>query len=254
MSDQSANQQSRKLSLKSPERFVAFLDSLSKISESAIVQLDREKTSSLVASTDNTLILHAEYAAGTDFFSTLNIPDVKKLTNVLKTVGFDDEIDLTVNSNNLEYKGNGVKFKYHLFDEGFLSKPGLNIEKINAFEFDMGFKVDTNILNQIFKGAVFASETNKLYFYTEENRGEDNFRLMAELTDRARHNTDNFTMCIGLVKTELEPIPVNFDNIRLLNNISGEFVVRINKEYGVVLFEQVAEDIKLKYIVSSLTQ
>jgi hypothetical protein len=158
-----SNQQERKLSLKSPEKFVAFLDSLSKISESAIVQLDSDKTSSLVASTDNTLILHAEYAAGTDFNTTLNIPDVKKLTNVLKTVGFEDEIDLKVNSNNLEYKGNGVKFKYHLFDEGFLSKPGLNIDKINAFEFDMDFKVDANILNQIFKGAVFASETNKLY-------------------------------------------------------------------------------------------
>ena len=62
-----SNQQERKLSLKSPEKFVQFLDSLSKISESAIVQLDREKTSRLVASTDNTLILHAEYAVGTDF-------------------------------------------------------------------------------------------------------------------------------------------------------------------------------------------
>lgn len=254
MSDQSVKQQSRKLNLQSPENFVRFLDSLSKISESAIVQVDREKVSSLVASTDNTLILHAEYNTGADFFSTLNIPDVKKLTNVLNTVGFDDEIDLTVNTNNLEYKGNGVKFKYHLFDEGFLSKPGLNIEKINAFKFDMGFMIDSNILKQIFKGSVFASETNKLYFYTEENRGEDNFRLMAELTDRARHNTDNFTMCIGLVKEELEPIPVNFDNIRLLNNLSGQFIVRVNKEYGVVVFEQDAGDIKLKYIVSSLTQ
>ena len=253
MSDLNATQP-RKLHLSSPDKFVGFLDSLSKISESAIVTVDREKTSSLVASTDNTLILYAEYNAGADFYSTLNIPDVKKLTNVLKTVGFDDEIDLTVNSNNLEYKGNGVKFKYHLFDEGFLSKPGLNLEKIQAFKFDMGFIIDTNILNQIFKGAVFASETNKLYFYTEENRGEDNFRLMAELTDRARHNTDNFTMCIGLVDQELDPIPVNFDNIRLLNNISGQFTVRVNKEYGVLVFEQDADDIKLKYIVSSLTQ
>ena len=77
---------------------------------------------------------------------------------------------------------------------------------------------------------------------------------MAELTDRSRHNTDNFTMCIGQVEQELAPIPINFDNVRLLNNISGEFTVSINKEFGVVVFDQVAEDIKLKYIVSSLTQ
>lgn len=249
MSNQSHNQ----LSLQSPSDFVAYLDSLSKISESAIITVDREKISSLVASTDNTLILHAEYGVESEFFTTLNVPDVKKLTRVLDTIDAE-VIDLKINSNNIEYKGNGVKFKYHLFDEGFLSKPGLNIDKINAFTFDMGFKVDKNILNQIFKGSVFASETNKIYFYTEENEGGEGFRLMAELTDRARHNTDNFTLCIGLVKDELDPIPVNFDNVRLLNNISGEFTVRINKEYGVVLFEQAAGDIKLKYIISSLTQ
>jgi hypothetical protein len=39
----------------------------------------------------------------------------------------------------------------------------------------------------MFKGSTFASETNKIYFYTE------NGQLMAELTDRSRHNTDNFT-------------------------------------------------------------
>jgi hypothetical protein len=249
MSDQNVKQ----LKLKSPIDFVAYLDSLSKISESAIVTVDREKMSSLVASTDNTLILCAEYGVASSFYSTLNIPDVKKLTRVLDTIS-DEEINLIINSNNIAYKGNGVKFKYHLFDDGFLTKPGLNIEKINAFTFDMSFKVDKNILNQIFKGSVFASETNKVYFYTEEKRVGEGYRLMAELTDRARHNTDNFTMCIGNVEEELAPIPINFDNVRLLNNISGEFTVSINKEYGVVVFDQVAENIKLKYIVSSLTQ
>ena len=249
MSDQNVKQ----LKLESPNDFVAYLDSLSKISESAIVSVDSEKITSLVASTDNTLILHAEYNVESGINTTLNIPDIKKLTRVLDTIS-DDEIDLIVNSNNIAYKGNGVKFKYHLFDDGFLSNPGLNIDKINAFKYDMGFKIDKNILNQIFKGSVFASETNKLYFYTEENRVDDGFRLMAELTDRSRHNTDNFTLCIGIVKDELAPIPVNFDNIRLLNNISGEFTVAINKEYGVFVFKQDAGDIKLKYIVSSLTQ
>lgn len=249
MSDQNVKQ----LKLKSPTDFVAYLDSLSKISESAIVTVEREKMSSLVASTDNTLILCSEYNAPSSFYSTLNIPDVKKLTRVIDTIS-DEEIDLIINSNNIEYKGNGVKFKYHLFDDGFLAKPGLNIDKINSFQYDMSFKLDKNILNQIFKGSVFASETNKVYFYTEENRVEEGYRLMAELTDRSRHNTDNFTLCIGHVDEVLAPIPINFDNIRLLNNISGVFTVRINKEYGVVVFDQESNDIKLKYIVSSLTQ
>ena len=73
MSDQNVNQ----LKLKSPIDFVAYLDSLSKISESAIITVDRDKMSSLVASTDNTLILCAEYKVASSFYSALNIPDVK---------------------------------------------------------------------------------------------------------------------------------------------------------------------------------
>ena len=60
---------------------------------------------------------------------------------------------------------------------------------------------------------------------------------MAELTDRARHNTDNFTLCLGAADFTLEPTPVNFDNIRLLSIINNNFTVKINTEYGVVVFE-----------------
>lgn len=107
-----SNQQERKLSLKSPEKFVAFLDSLSKISESAIITVDREKVSSLVSSPDSTLILHAQVNMESGFYDTLNIPDVKKLTRIIDTVGGTD-LSLSINSNNIEYKGNGLKFKYH---------------------------------------------------------------------------------------------------------------------------------------------
>ncbi len=114
MSDQNVNQ----LNLKSPSEFLKFLDSLSKISESAIITVDREKVSSLVSSPDSTLILHAQVSMESGFYDTLNIPDVKKLTRIIDTVGGTD-LSLSINSNNIEYKGNGLKFKYHLFDEGF---------------------------------------------------------------------------------------------------------------------------------------
>ena len=75
MSDQNVKQ----LNLKSPSEFLKFLDSLSKISESAIITVDREKVTSLVSSPDSTLILHAQVNMEYDFYDTLNIPDVKKL-------------------------------------------------------------------------------------------------------------------------------------------------------------------------------
>ena len=77
---------------------------------------------------------------------------------------------------------------------------------------------------------------------------------MAELTDRARHNTDNFSLCLGNSTFALNPLPINFDNIRLLSIIDNEFMVKINTEYGVVIFEIEANNIKLKYIISALTQ
>ena len=112
----------------------------------------------------------------------------------------------------------------------------------------MQFKLTRTMLQRLFKGSTFASETNKIYFYTE------NGNLMAELTDRSRHNTDNFTIGLDEVDFTLDPIPVNLDNIRLLSSINDEFEVKINTEYGVVIFDIQDKDIKLKYIISALTQ
>ena len=122
------------------------------------------------------------------------------------------------------------------------------MDKISKFTYDVEFSLNRATLQRLFKGSTFASETNKIYFYTE------NGNLMAELTDRSRHNTDNFTISIGKANFTLEPVPVNLDNIRLLSSISDEFEVKVNTEYGVIIFDIQEKDIKLKYIISALTQ
>jgi len=237
----------KKLKIENRVEFLKYLDSLSKINESAILTIKKDKIESLVASADNTLILYSEFTSKSGLEDVLNIPDIKKLSRVVDTIP-SNEIEFKINSNNLEYKGHGIKFKYHLFDEGFLSNPNVNLDKINAFKFDVKFSIDKNMLNQIFKGSTFASETNKIYFYTEDGQ------LMAELTDRARHNTDNFTIAIQKADFDLSPTPINFDNIRLLTSINKTFDISINTEYGVVVFDNLLANIKLKYIISSLTQ
>ena len=238
----------RQLKVANKAEFLKLLDAISKINDSGVIlDLQEDKITSLVSSIDSTLILCSEYKTKLDFNSSLNVPDVKKLRNVLDTIE-DTNIALDINSNNLEYKGDSVKFKYHLFEEGFITRPNINLEKINSFKFDVEFKLNKNTLQRLFKGSTFASETNKIYFYTE------NGNLMAELTDRARHNTDNFTLSLGKTDIELKPVPVNLDNIRLLSIIDEEFNVKVNTEYGVVVFDIEDKDIKLKYIISALTQ
>ena len=236
------------LKLKNKGEFLKFLDAISKINDQGVIlDVKDNKVSSLVSSLDSTLILNAELVGVSSTDNTLNIPDVKKLKHVLDTIESED-VDLIINQNNIQYKGSDIKFKYHLYEEGFITRPNINLDKINKFKYDVEFKLDKNTLQRIYKGCGFAHETNKIYFYTENNK------LMAELTDRARHNTDNFTLSVCDADFTLDPIPVNLDNIRLLSIIDDEFTVRVNTEYGVVVFDIQSNDIKLKYIISALTQ
>ena len=236
------------LKLTNKSEFLKFLDAISKINDQGVIlDIKDQKVSALVSSLDNTLILHTELTGIDGADNTLNIPDVKKFKHVLDTIE-GESVDLIINQNNIEYKGNDIKFKYHLYEEGFITRPSINLDKINKFTYDVEFKLDKNTLQRIFKGCGFAHETNKIYFYTDNNK------LMAELTDRARHNTDNFTLSVCDADFTLDPIPVNLDNIRLLSVIDDGFNVRVNTEYDVVVFDIQSNDIKLKYIISALTQ
>jgi len=240
----------RELKLQNRPEFVKFLDAISKINESAIVNVQETPglLSCLVSSADNTLILSAELnSVDTNFSGTNNIPDIKKLIRVVDSLNIKD-MTLTVNSNNYEYKGNSVKFKYHLYEDGLLAKPTINIEKIKSFKYDISFSLTKDILQSIIKGSTFATETNKVYLFTEDGY------LKAELTDRARHNTDALCLDLGKVDFEIKPIPLNLDNIKLLSTIDNVINVGINTDYGVCVFDIQTSSIKLKYIVTSLTQ
>ena len=240
----------RKLRIQSRLDCIKYLEAISKINESTILSADQNLglISSLVSSADNTLILYSELSdIEVNYNGSINIPDIKKLTRVVDSIDTKD-IDLSVNSNNIEYKGKSLKFKYHLYEDGFLTKPSINIDKIKSFSYNIKFVLKKDQINSIIKGSTFASETNKLYLYTESGR------LKGELTDRARHNTDVFAIDLGDVDFELSPIPLNFDNIKLLSFISDDINFGINTEYGVTVIDILNNNIKLKYIITSLTQ
>lgn len=237
----------RELKIQNRNEFLRYLDSVSKINDSAIFDIRVDGISCLVSSIDNTLVLLSELKGEFDFSGTINVPDIKKLHRVVDTLNTEDLV-LNVNSNNLEYKGSDVKFKYHLFEEGFLSKPNLNIEKIKGFSFDVNFEMTREVVQSLLKGSTFASETNKVYLYTEDSV------LKADLTDKARHNTDNYSIKVADADFDLKPIPINFDNIRLMSNNNNTYNCNINTEFGVVVIDNDTDGIKLKYIISSLTQ
>jgi hypothetical protein len=240
----------RELKLQNRIDCIKYLEAISKINESTILNANQDLglISSLVSSADNTLILYSELSnIEVNYNGSINIPDIKKLTRVVDSIDTKD-VSLLINSNNIEYKGKSLKFKYHLYEDGFLTKPSINIDKIKSFNYNVKFTLKKDTINSIIKGSTFASETNKLYLYTEDGR------LKGELTDRARHNTDVFAIDLGEVDFELSPLPLNFDNIKLLSFISDDINFGINTEYGVTVIDILNNTIKLKYIITSLTQ
>jgi hypothetical protein len=241
----------RELKLQNLPDWTRYLDSITKINESAILNIvsgEPGSINSLVSSADNTLILYSEINnIESNFTSSINVPDIKKLVRVIDSIN-TKSASFKINSNNIEYKGSSVKFKYHLYEDGFLSKPSINIEKIKQFNYNISFTLKKEVIQSIIRGSSFATETNKLYIYTEDGI------LRGELTDRARHNTDVFSLNLGEVDFQLSPLPLNFDNIKLLSLISDDINFGINTEYGVTVIDICNNDIKLKYIVTSLTQ
>ena len=241
----------REIKIQKRSEFAEFVDAISKVNDSAIITTTEGNPgilSSIVASEDNTLILYAESQVGeVNYTGICNIPDLKKLTRIVDSINRDD-FKFIVNSNNLEYKGSDVKFKYHLYEDGFLTKPSINIEKIKGFNYNLTFTLTKANIQSIMRGCSFATQTNKVYFFTEDGK------LKAELTDRSRHNTDVFCQSLSDADFTLNPIPINIDNLKLISAINDTINVSINTDYGVVIFDICNNSTKLKYILSSLTQ
>ena len=94
-----------------------FLTPLSRVADSAVIKVNKDKITSLLSTSDNTVIVYSEYSVPENqSIKTLNIPDLKKLCRVVSCIE-DKNIDLDISSNFIGYKSNSVRFKYHLFDK-----------------------------------------------------------------------------------------------------------------------------------------
>lgn len=237
----------KSLELKSKNEFIRFIDSFAKISDSFIADINSDLISVVTTTSDTTLIAYGEYKCSSNYNTRLNIPDSKKLVRVLETIE-SDSIELILNTNNIEYKDSSVKFKYHLFEDGFLKKPPLSIDRLKSFGADISFNLTKAQIHSLIKASTFATETNKLYLYTESGK------LIGELTDRIRHNSDSYSINLGEIDFELSPIAINFDNIRLLALQGSTLKISINTKVNVLVVESNTDNAKLSYFITSLTQ
>jgi len=228
-----------------------FLSPITRIGEMAILSIKSNTISSLNKTADNNIILYAETALENASDVNLNIPDVKKLIKILECID-GDEIKLKLHNNNIEYKSEKTRFKYHLLEDGIINIPNISIDKINKFTYNTSFEVTTQTFNSLLKSSIFITDSNKVYLYSE------NGNIYADLTDRSRHNVDNYTTILSNTYQgdELKKaIPFSFDVFRLITNLSSNIIkISVNSEKGIILFEITDSEYKLSYISTAMLQ
>jgi hypothetical protein len=232
----------------------AFLDNflipVSKVVENAILKIEPGKISTLTASSDSTIVTYSEYR-DISIVDTLklNLPDVKKFVKLLSCI--ESDIDLVIDTNNLSYKSPGVRFKYHLYDEGIISSPNVNLDKLSKLEFDGEFSVSYDNINKLIKGSSFTENNEKVYLTFSGDNLVD-----AEVTDKSKHNTNSFgtTIADNYVgpKNGLS-FPLKFDILQHISQYRADiYNVKVVTKLGVFVFTVDSENVLTKFIVSAL--
>lgn len=229
-----------------------FLNPISRISEMCILTVSDSGITSLNKTPDNSIIMYCknvDISLSGVFERKLNVPDVRKLIKILECIP-SESVSLTLNTNNIEYKSDDIKFKFHLIEDGIITPPNINVDKINSFEYDTNFIVDTTVFNNLLKSSSFISDSNKIYLSTK------NGTVMAELTDKSKSNIDTYSCCISNAYTG-NPIknemPFSFDLLRqcsISKNIDSS--VSINNHKSIISVDISDDMYKLKYISTAL--
>jgi hypothetical protein len=224
-----------------------FLEGLSKVSDTSILNLDNDEIYAISSSEDRSMFLWSKLEWDGDTKATLNLPSVKKLSKSLDLIG-EKDLEFTLNSNNLEYKGKKIKFKYHLYGDGILVAPKLTLSKIESLKYEYEFEVEKVFLTSLLKQASIFKDTNKLYIFTDNNK------LYWSLGDKTMMNTDVLTIEGDDVDFEMDDFIINLDNIQLLSfGDSKVFTLKINK-MGIGNITLNNGNVELNYILSSLTK
>lgn len=230
-----------------------FLLPISRINNSCSLKLTRDYLTGLVATQDASVILDSKYKTTTeiDDEASLNLPDVSKLIRVMDCIQ-EESISLKLNNNSISYNKAGIKFKYHLLEDGIISSPKINIEKVKQLDYDTKFDITSNTFAQLMKGASFACDTNKIYLTSNEGK------IYSELTDKTKSNVDSIQTILSDEFTGKDinsPIPINFEVMRIVScNRYDKVNVWLNIDLSVMVFVLKNEQIEMHYVASGLAE
>jgi hypothetical protein len=225
------------------------LDSLSKINDTCIFHIKDDEAYAVSISEDASFILWGSISGDFGIETTLNLPSLTKLLNALKVSGDETDVTLILNKNNLEYRGDKIKFKYHLYDEGILAKPKTSLEKIQSLTYDIDVDFTKSFLKKLLKTSSMFSDVNKLYINTIDGV------VTWALQDKTLTNSDTYSFSGDAVDFELDDFILNLDNLRMITLSAEENLqLKINTTYGIGNLSLINGDVSLNYILSSLVK
>lgn len=229
----------------------SFLSPLSKINDSCVVSISDTGFSSIVSTADSSVILFSQYKLEIDIDKPidLNIADLKKVLKAFDCIG-SNSFTLGIDTNNICYNGSEIRFKYHLLEDGIITKPKINIQKLNSLEFPIIFNIQYKSLLELLRGSTFATESNKLYIHTENNK------ILGDLTDKARHNVDSMSLPLcEYTGPGFDTLCLNFEIVRIISGVKvKQLECKINPKLGVVLFQATDNIVNTQYVASTLVK
>ena len=230
------------------------LNPISRLADNICLNLEADNVNTICNSQNGDVVVYAKMTLESKIAEPikLNIPDLKKFVRLLDCVE-KDSFSLSINDNNLSYKDDGsFNFVYYLLEDGYIPKNTLNINKINALEYQTNFDFTVSKFNDVMKGCAITSDSNKLNIFTKDGN------VYAELNDRETPNINNITY---LISTEFEgdeittPIPLKLDSVRMISGLkTSKIKVRFNSKFKITVFEINEGDVIIKFIISALTK
>lgn len=230
----------------------SFLTPISKIATSAVIVGENKTFSSILATSDNTILVNLHYTNKSEIEKcVLNIPDVPKLIRVLSVLDLSgDTINFDVSSNNISFKSETSRFKFHLFEDGIIQTPKVTFDKLNSLDFDGTFTINYTSLISLIKGSTIATDSNKVYLTFDKNF------VYCDLTDKSRPNVDSY----GLRVTDdykgpqiAIPTALNFETFRILSSMKfKDLTCKFCSNKGIFLLEAKPNNCIIKFVISAL--
>jgi hypothetical protein len=230
-----------------------FLEQISKISDAATIKVNKDSLDCITCTSDNSIVLSVSLPVTISdevTVKTLNVGDIKKLIRALDCIA-EENINIKLSNNNIVYSDKNIQFKYHLLEDGIITVPKINLQKLESLEFDSSFTVMDRSLSDMVRGSTFSTDSNKVYLTSQGNV------LKGNLTDKTRYNIDNFELMVAndFKGTSIENMCLNFEIFRILSTCKvSSLDCKISSKLGVVLFDFRNNIIKTKYIISALTK